>query len=185
MRKKTVVLLSGFFAGLLIAGIGAGIALAEYAGFDYQRIDVASTSGVSTFGYEVNLDANEQLVIGNGKAAFTSDESVPAGTVSLSMRYSSRLSEPYVVEEMLAAPADNSASAPQPARMAIIITGSASGFDTLMEHKDAILDGLKNHTLIRLDDKEPSITVTMNPADANRVMCADDWYSTHNPSGTI
>ena len=97
MHKVQMVLLGVFFGGVLLGGIGAGVALVEYSSLDY--------GGERRFGEEnlvtremdyTFVPGEEQVTIVRGywEAPVEADDTVPEGIIRYEVTYNEKMVEP-------------------------------------------------------------------------------------------
>lgn len=105
MRKVQKVLLLAFGAGILLCGIGTGVALVEYSSFDYEGTKVLGEDQMVTrdFDYEIDGDTDEVLLLRldsfmarymSSDSDITADQIVPPGTVRYRITYNESLVSP-------------------------------------------------------------------------------------------
>lgn len=157
--KLNGILLAGLFGGLLVAGIGSGIAFAEYMSFEYDDETLAAESERVTEEYSYEMAAGERVVIPS-RATIEHDDSVAPGTVVLTCEYASSYAELCRDISVLdyATVVD------------LYPSFFVSDFDVFMQNKDVILEGLRNGVLLTGGvDYQERLSAKINPADKGRV----------------
>lgn len=106
MRKLHIALLSVFATGVLLGGIGTGIAFGEYSGLEYQgEVMLGEENLVTTeFCYDFSMEDEKQVVLNychwGDEAKNTlvvEDASVPAGTICYVVTYNEEMVRPKLV----------------------------------------------------------------------------------------
>lgn len=180
MRNRLRMILLGVFcAGVLLMGIGAGIAVIEYTQLEYTGIHVIGGENTTEAKYEFEIEflEGEKLCIMNqwGVVEVLYDENVPENQVQCSIRYNSNLVS-------VLAGIDDGTNIPAEER-----TGNtwlyfsrryiADDFDLLMQNKDAIIAELKEGKIgsYTIDDTVKEITVKVNPKLKDTVFVENWW----------
>ena len=168
-NKLNGVLLAGLLGGVMVFGLGTGIAFAEYMDFEYVAYpnQTEEQTVVEDFSYEMSPD---ETVFVPAADEIQLDKSVPAGTLLVSAEYSPLA---YAVENRVYESA--------------VVTGATStvfevnpfyirnDFEEFMQSKDVILEGLKNKQIVGIDHNSTiTLTVKINPADRGRVFANYD-----------
>ena len=106
MRKLHVVLLGIFIAGVLLGGIGAGVTLVEYSGFEYGGKVYLGEENLVTkeLDYNFTPSANERIRLnycywGNWQkdTLIVQDESIPVGVIRYRVTYNENLANPSLM----------------------------------------------------------------------------------------
>lgn len=169
-RIFRLTMLGVFCAGLLMIGIGAGVAFAEYSSFTYagQRVPERAREQSQSFTVAVDPEANWIEISGRSPgleqlmeaARIEVSEDLEPGTVRLDFQY--RSMGPQIRVSWDQSPLGNT--------IRLYWTGG-SDMDMLMSYKDQILEDIRNHQLgdyVAIQLTEAVITV--NPADAEKIV---------------
>ncbi len=169
MRTTMLGLLCG---GLLLMGIGTGVAFVEYAGFTYAGERMPDTAQEETTVLTVPLEqpgkpvrissySGELLELLRASSVETS-ESVSPGTVRIGMTYKAVEAEPAIWTE--------TAEDPDTPDRIYLSWSNRSDLASLMACKDTVLEDLRNHRIGEYRIFQPlTVTVTVHPDDAARV----------------
>lgn len=105
MRRIHIILLAIFMTGVLLGGIGTGIAFGEYSTMEYGETVMLGEDDLVTgeLIYEFEPVPGEKIAInpnylGNvyGKSILEMDESLPMGTICYDVTYNSKLTAPHL-----------------------------------------------------------------------------------------
>ena len=185
ISKTTSILLGGLLAGTLLTGVGAGVTAAEFLSFEIERITPEYDENIVTEELTYEMSPGEIIRIFNPNCTVKFDESVPQGTVQMSVEYNPQLcyinywTDTYLYEgtsqDESAQPTEGTASY-EPGQLFTFIELSTYDHDSLSifsEHKDKILAGLKEGRLVVYEpyaNGDNSVkTVMLNPADEDRL----------------
>lgn len=106
MRKLHIALLCVFSAGVLLGGIGTGIALGEFSDLTYQGEVLLGEENVVTkeFYYDFSSEDGEQVFLSychwgdqSRDSLLVEDQSVPVGTVCYSVTYNEEMVRPKLI----------------------------------------------------------------------------------------
>lgn len=106
MRKLHMVLLGVFGAGMLLGGIGTGIAIGEYSGLEYQGEVMLGEESLVTKEFYYNFsESDEENVLlsycywGDEKkeSLLVEDEAVPVGEVRYVVTYNEEMVRPKLI----------------------------------------------------------------------------------------
>lgn len=94
--KANIVLFSGLLGGALVAGVGCGIAFAEYLSFDYDgaALEASSERTTESFTFDIEEDDLVQLSVSR-IVKLTEDESVEQGSLVIEASYNPNFLKPY------------------------------------------------------------------------------------------
>lgn len=157
-NKINGILLAGLLGGILIVGLGSGIAFAEYMSFEYDDSALAAgdTHEMEEFTYE--MAEGESVYVPASRLNL--DESLPVGTLRVDVEYDSLT---MGVEHNIGSMYD----------MTWIEVRSADVLDSVerfMQVKDVYLQGLKDGKIVAVPgDYYFDVSVSVNPADKDRV----------------
>lgn len=106
MRKLHIALLSVFGIGVLLGGIGTGVAIGEYSSLEYKGLVMLGEENLVTkeFYYDFSTEEEESVLLsychwGDGRkdTLLVEDESVPAGTVRYLVTYNEEMVRPELI----------------------------------------------------------------------------------------
>lgn len=177
-NKLNGMLFAGLLVGVLLMGLGGGIAFAEYMGFDYEDLSEGEHARV-TDESSFTMEADECLLAYVDNLTF--DESVPVGTVLIKTEYN-----PATVSVGLDVDTGSTCGNGRGAGYGngrecafaypsvTVINAypcyTTDGFELFMQHKDQILQGLKEGRVISYEtDYYYRTSAVANPADEGRV----------------
>ncbi|MBR3690316.1 MAG: hypothetical protein IKL97_04375 [Eggerthellaceae bacterium] len=157
-NKLNAVLLAGMLGGILVVGLGSGIAFAEYMSFEYDDSSLAANSTHETEEFTYEMAADERVYAPAGKT--TIDKDIPVGTVMISVEY-----DPYTMEVER-----NFGTAYDATHIEVLCVNVVDGFERFMQNKDILLQGLKDGKIVAIPgDYYFEVSVAVNPADQDRV----------------
>lgn len=178
--RKIMALL--FVAGVILTGIGTGVAFGEYSDFTYGGKaalypELETTKVIS----ETLPDQKEQEEIlyseyhyPSCKTQVEADETMAADAIDFVFSYNSAFVEPYVDTETILNHKDEEK---QVFFLEHDYDGAKSDFEMAMDAKDVILDGLKAHTVVEVKpDYEFTLTIRVAPENVERVRCLEHDY---------
>ena len=160
MRKIQMVLIGTFITGVLMTGVGVGMAMIEYSSFQYggEKLWYGEADSVKILEFQIP-EEKEMVILGEHQhyevnEAMTVVESaeVPKGVLQYEITYNETLVEPYLYYEEQAGALD------------VRLEYCGDDFKAFMENKDLILDELKErkissyHTVYVTE-----VTVKVNP----------------------
>lgn len=98
--KANAVLFSGFLGGALLAGVGGGVAFAEYLSFDYDDTALAISDASETKEFAFDLAKDEVVNFNIPRITkMTEDESIAQGSLVIEATYNPNFLEPYFYAE--------------------------------------------------------------------------------------
>lgn len=163
-NKLNGVLLAGFFGGILVMGIGCGVAFAEYSDFELVDDKLVSGSRLDIKEIEYEMKDDESVLVPVAQE-ITFDESIPAGTLLVEVEYDAQIAE---VEWGTYEEADDARYCSTV--FEIYYYRTMGDFEVFMMNKDVILQGLKEGKFVGLEiDPWFTAVVKANPADEGRV----------------
>lgn len=201
MRKMQLVLTGVFLSGILLGGIGTGIALVEYSSLSYGGEYRIGEENLVTNDFDFEFDPEEGIVSvdddvyldGNRVRKIVSDPKVPAGIVRYQVTYNEKMAAPFVVFDMNEEDIESDdrqesegeiidgeeeAEQKEPNNLGRVrLTASYQGSDLgiLIQNKDRFLEELKNKVI---SDYEvlyiTDIKVMVNPETAPYVKLGSD-----------
>lgn len=106
MRNVQKVLIGIFLSGVLLGGIGTGIAVAEFSSLSYGGRKTVGVEDLVTkkMDFEIPTDGRTVMLAYSGyhggwEGSLVEDPSVPAGVVRYEVTYNERLIEPFLYYE--------------------------------------------------------------------------------------
>lgn len=166
MRKLHMVLLGTFLAGVLMAGIGTGIAFGEYSSFEYDGTVYLGEEVTEEIDYSFNPSEDEAVLLNycqwgdrTKDTLIVEDASIPIGVVRYKVTYNEKLVRP----ELIFWDVENEKSE---RRVVVELAGNYLGddFTLLMENKDKILEGLKQKKIASYTiDDIMDVEILVNP----------------------
>lgn len=103
MRKLQKILLGTFLGGILLGGIGTGIAFVEYSSITYAGERVIGADSMVTKDLDFTFDAEKGIVnvepvwYDGGKVSYVElDETVPEGIVRYRLTYNEKTVSPHI-----------------------------------------------------------------------------------------
>lgn len=175
-NKTNSILFGCLLGGILIAGLGAGVAVAEYMNFEYDDSLISEQSELSVDEFTYEMAESERIVC--EASSLTYDESVPVGTVLLKTEYCPQHVEVgYTTADVTYF--DDEARLQgwsYATELHVYPIYAVDQLELFMQHKDTVLEGLKEGRLVRYDSADYSFDVTLvaNPADKQRVFLSYD-----------
>lgn len=161
--KRLRMLAGGMLClGVLLGGIGLGIAFGEFSGFTYRKIS-AEEGQFQTERYTCSLETEDGpfriLSYTDSTKSLEADETVPVNTMEVSVVYNSQVCQPDIWSE--------------DGKLVIDIydTNTKSDLERLMEWKDEVLEGLKEREFRDYQvEWVQSVTCRVNPADLEKII---------------
>lgn len=176
--KVTATLLGGLLGGILITGVGAGIATVEFTSFEIDSETLMQESNVVTDEFTYEMMDGELIEIPNPNCTVVFNETVPEGTVLMEVTYAPDLT---YIDSWIDTYTDSEGR-----HYSILqLYTYYRGYDNiLVNHKDLILQGLKDGVLYVYEndyvggaDNSTKI-VKLNPADKDRLLNdSPDYYN--------
>lgn len=141
MRKIQIALLGTFIAGVMLTGVGVGMSLVEYSSFQYggDKLWYGEAEAVKTLEFQlpegdevITLGENQRHDVSQAMTIVESPE-VPEGVLQYEIIYNESLTEPYLDYEG--------------GSLNLHLAYCADEFKAFMEHKDIILEELKERKI--------------------------------------
>ncbi|MCM1466517.1 MAG: hypothetical protein NC086_00065 [Alistipes sp.] len=179
MRNRLRLILLGVFcAGVLLTGIGAGIAIVEYTSLEYTGVHVLNGETVKEdYEFKVEPVEGEKVIIKDyrGMVELVYDQTVPVNTVRCTVQ-----SNPDIEKIRIKVEGNKNTGTDDNIRNTwIYISGSYVGndFDLLMQNKDFILAELKAGRIGTYTVENPikEITVRVNP-EMEGIVGLEGWW---------
>lgn len=144
MRRFTKYMTAVFCAGVLLGGIGCGIAFVEYSSLEYTGRHIIGEEYVTeeSFDYTVEPVEGKKLLVRNwhGFDSVSYDDSIPENTIRWVVTYNEKIMEPSLYYE--------ESQNDKYTGLAYISCYYMGGeFDLFMQNKDKILEDLKNNRI--------------------------------------
>lgn len=165
------IMLGMLCAGLLLMGVGAGVAFAEYSSFTYagERLPENARLQNQSVTAMVDPEADKIVISGYGTGAcqlagiarIEVGEDLEPGTVRMDFQYQSVGPKLHVSWD----------GDPLASTIRVYWDHQGSGIWLMMTYKDQVLEDIRNHRLgdyVALQLTEAVITV--NPADAEKIV---------------
>ena len=179
MRNRLRLILLGVFcAGILLMGIGVGIAIVEYTSLEYTGVHVIS--GETTredYEFKIELGEDETFMVMNyrGMVELVYDKTVPVNTVRCSVQYNQDVEKIRVgIDDGINGNAEDRIG-----HIWLYISSYYVGneFDLLMKNKDSVLEDLKDGKIgtYIMEDSGKEIIVKVNPAMKDGVELERRW----------
>lgn len=152
MRKIQKVLLGIFASGVLLAGIGTGIAVVEYSTLNYGGEKTIGEENLVTKTLEYELSESMQEVILTGsylhRADYVTemevDENLPKQVIQYEVTYNEKRIHPFIHSEEFK---EHSSDEYNTVSLRLGYEYIGNSFHEFMENKDMILNELKQHTI--------------------------------------
>lgn len=182
MRKIHAVLLSVFAAGILLGGIGTGIAFGEYSTMEYGGTVLLGEEDLVTgeLIYEFEPVPGEKIALNpnywgndNGKSILREDEALPVGTICYDVTYNHKMTAPHLSYwETEGEAADTFETEEDSKEKQAVITGYlelrtnyiGGDFELFMENKDRLLADMKQRKINSYETAYiTEVTIRVNP----------------------
>lgn len=177
MRKLQIALAIVFAAGVLMSGIGFGVAFGEYSSMQYGGTILIGEEDMVTeeLVYEFTPVKGEKIVLlpcdywnRDGEEILIEDSSVPMGQISYDVTYNPELSSPRLYFNKVSVKAEEDGTAERQEISGYLNLGFhyvGNDFELLMENKDQILEDMKQGKLASYEaPRIKKIQVRINPA---------------------
>lgn len=165
MKKYHTILIGIFAAGVLMTGIGAGVAFTEFSALTYGGKELIGETEMRTEVFDVEFEpAEERQFIGGWydweQTDVLTDVSVPENTVRFQVTYNEKQIVPHAYW------AEDERTIYLHQRW----IGEEDDMELIMEAKDIFLKNLKEGRLVSFDTKGmEEVTIWVNPANENDV----------------
>lgn len=181
MRNIQKVLIGIFLTGVLLTGVGTGMALGEFSSLSYGGKKIIGEEDLVTkeMDFEIPMDDKTVILAYQGyrerwKGSLIEDTSVPEGTIRFQVTYNEKVVEPYLhyreYEEEEMTEKEQEEMSDTKAEDIIIgelyLTYDYKGneFELFMENKNKILEDLKQKSLSSYEIPHIiEVTVRVNP----------------------
>ncbi len=193
MRKIWWILIASFFVGILVCGLGVGIAFAEFSGLTYAGEEEIGEMVQETLVYEIATEAEHYNVYTNfyiePGQKIISDNSIPKDQIEIDVTYNGETDEPFLYDHYYYQPeytyvqqideygnevyVENIENTDSGKLVCDInVSYNYDGFQVFMEHKDEMLTDLKNNRIgsYRIKDDGYDVIVRCNPAIADKIL---------------
>lgn len=165
MKRSTQILWGVLCAGVLLMGMGTGMAFATYAGFEYDAKSLMQEADPQTAEHTVKVPKDGAIEVwnyGSGLKDVVYSKSVPVDELRIELTYDSA----YVGVDV------EQSTDGDIHYVNIIPLYEQDDFQLFMQNKDAVLEGLKNGVLMDYDPSslyDVQVTVYANPANKDRL----------------
>lgn len=170
MKKFYKILICVFAAGVLLCGLGFGVALTEISGLGYGGRQTVGDEYMKTENFDVKFEKGEEKTAVSIRNIYYPhidvilDDKVPEDTVRFKVRYNSRICEPSAFINK-----DGEVI------LEIYYTGAYSDeLEVFWQEKDVFLQSLKEGRLVSFyTRKVDDVSVYVNPANKADVEISD------------
>lgn len=173
MRNVQKILIGVFVAGVVLGGIGTGIALEEFSDLRYGGRTVVGEEHLVTRELDFHFPIEgKTLILGynyNGrikqKELLVEDASVPAGTIRYEVTYNEQVVEPFLqFDEYEEETEDEENEAVYAGILRLRASYIGDGFELFMENKDRVLEELRQKKLSSYEVAEiTNLKIRVNP----------------------
>lgn len=166
-RTKLRIITAGLFCiGVLIGGIGTGIAFNDFSGFAYRLIPSSEESfQTKTFTYQIQPEDSERIWMlssfGEGLCTIEDKAEIPKDQVEITVVYNSELCDPYMTTRT---------DAESELWIQLYMEYLDNEMESFMKYKDQFLEGLRNREI--RDYREEyirSVVYRVNPETHSRL----------------
>ncbi len=182
MRKIQKILIGGFLVGVLLGGIGTGMAFVEYSSLAYAGEQKIGAENLVTRSFDHIFQPESGKVIVDCAwwvyeraygSCIEADDTVPEGTIRYEITYNEEAASPFLVYEELEPdeagdPDSADTSAGQESvqgRLDVGMRNSVNDFEMWMICKDMVLGDLKQRRISSYDMAYiTDIRIKINPA---------------------
>ena len=167
MSRRYKITIVAFCLGVLLCGIGTGIAFTEFSALTYGGTQILGEPDITTRNYDVEFEPGEDAwrIVGtagfyrNGNMNIYEDSSVPVNTVRFCVTYNVKRIEPFTYLNIDDKRIEFSWYWKNTDEMALF-----------MEAKDLVLQNLKEGRLVSFDAVElEEVDVLVNPKSVDDV----------------
>ena len=175
MRNIQKKLLGMFAGGVLLTGIGTGIALVEYSTLSYggHKIIGEDKLVTDTFIYELEDIGNEVVLLegfdynASHLTEVIEDSSIPSDEIQYEVTYNANRVRPYIWSN---GESDSVSRHEESLRVGLGMDYFRNDFADFMESKDLILSELKNHTVSTYESTYvTNVVIKLNPETMERI----------------
>ena len=165
MKKYHIILIGIFAAGVLLTGIGAGVAFTEFSALTYGGKEIVGETEMRTEAFDVEFEpGDERQFIGGwynwAQTDILTDAGIPENTVRFRATYNGERIFPHAVWEE-----ENNQAA-----LLWRWVSEEDDMELMMKAKDLFLENLKEGRIISFDTPGmEEVTVTVNPANKDDV----------------
>lgn len=178
MRKIQKILIGIFFGGVLLGGIGTGIALVEYSSFSYAGEKKIGSEHVITRDFDYSFDPEYgKIAVGcswpgdpHPGSRLETDARVPQNTIRYTITYNDKTTQPYLICDEIPAEDRTMEDGEETAKQmvqGVLDVGTRSvvhDFALWMECKDEVLKDLKQRRIASYEAEYiTDIRIKVNP----------------------
>ena len=170
MKNIKYILLGIFLGGIVLAGVGTGIAFWEYASFQYkgeQEIGEIEEQ-TKTLEYRIPSEKDKRKILirqcmrTNQKVK--EDKKVPEGMIQYEVTYNATYAEPYLVYDRFEGYEDYRGV------LNLNLNYKKSDFEIFMENKDQILKDLKEKKIASYKQTDiKKVVIKVNPKTRKQI----------------
>ncbi|MCM1253520.1 MAG: hypothetical protein NC321_11915 [Clostridium sp.] len=159
MNKLQKILLIVFCLGVLLCGIGSGVAFTEFGALSYGGRQILGEPDMRTESFDVEFKEGKKLQGISGmrgrQTGFQTDDSVPENTVRFSVTYNAEnVTMPYAYWD----------EETDRIFLSCEWSGTHDDLEYMMEAKDVLLQNLKEGKLVSFDVAGiEEVTISVNP----------------------
>ncbi len=152
--------------GVLMGGVGTGIALADFSGFSYRVISVSEEKlKTEIFTYEILPEDEEEIWVnrrlGDQACVIREQEDVPENLVEVKVVYNSELCRPYMQPHK-----DDEADT----HLFLYMDFYESDIERMMKYKDQFLEGLREQEFREFQERYVELVeYRVNPVNRDKV----------------
>lgn len=183
MNKITRIFLITMCAGVLLTGIGAGIAFGEYSSMELREIETSESGQPVTANADLAIPDKGDVNIYTPAAdscTIVEDETLEPGTVRIEAQ-SSGLADEMIIEQPYVSTFESQLYSDENGQLKSVTetityihvypVSSQSGFEVFMRYKDQVLDGLKNGYIYIHPGYYTGFAaqISVNPVDSERI----------------
>ena len=169
MKRRTLGI--GFIIGILLCGLGSGVAFAQYSSFKYGgEISMGEADTTSTYEFEIIKDRVEiYCYLPSEREIIIEDDSVPEGTVMVEVTYNSNYIDGIYLNTWENNIYDDEDRSVQEVGIGIDYS-SMDEVKSWFDAKDQVLEGLKDGKVMSIRAEYiDSVTIRVNPKDAYKL----------------
>lgn len=175
MKKINNILAGIFLSGVLLIGIGAGVAFWEYSSFEYQGEhqigEGKEKKEVLEYKIPSKTDQKKICLIQNFEKDYTlvEDKNIPKNVIQYEIIYNPEFAKPELCFE--------EADYNYFGNLYLSFHSTKSDFEVFMEYKDQILEELKKKKIASYRyDRIKEITIRVNPKTMKKVEESNTYY---------
>lgn len=180
MTRLHKITIGIFCGGILLTGIGAGVAFGEFSGLNYGGTEIVGTFDRVTkeISKEIDPDLGTWSLYGfwDTETELVTDKSIPENTVTFRITYNAEQVDPDVIAETETEyydeDTDEYTTEIDPSlELRVYWKGNSNEIKDMMEAKDKVLAGLKQGKLISVEGSPgiEKVEIRVNPVNEKDV----------------